>query len=416
MRGLDLETIDEIVSVARTNPLRTALTALGVFWGTFMLLAMLGFGEGLANGAQHTIGGSVTNAVSVWGRWARMPYRGQRAGRPVRFEVEDAAAISQVPGVEVACPRAQLGGWSDGTPVTRGEAATAAQIMGDIPEVFPTLRIEMDAGRFLHARDLAERRKVAVIGRNLVEELYPDGGDPLGTSIAVNGVAFTVVGVFHSRRGDDGGDRADRTLHMPISTYQRLYNQRHIGWMSFIVAPDASAMAVEEAVRAALAERLAIHPEDRQAMGSWNAEREYERIQVLFRGIRALIWLVGLATLASGVVGVSNIMLIVVRERTAEIGLRRALGATPSSIAGMIVGEAAFLTALAGTAGLVAGTALVEGVAAVIGPGSDLGVPRIDPVAALAAFVALLVAGALAGWLPAQRALAIQPVTALRSE
>lgn len=418
MNLLDLDTWQELGDALRANPVRTALTMAGVFWGTFMLVLMLGFSVGLEEATYRTLRGNVTNAVFVWGGRTRLPYRGRQPGRWVQYRNADVGALQQLEGMLHLAPRNQLGGYRDGTPVSRGSETGAFEIMGDTPAFAHIQTVVWDAGRFINQLDLDRKRKVAVIGSQVHEALWPDGGDPLGDWIRVRGVYFQVVGLFHSRSGDDRGDREEQTVHIPFTTFQQSFNMGdRVRWFAMVAAPHVDGTVLEAEVKATLAERHDVHPEDSQALGSYNAEKEFRRIQGLFAGIRGLTWLVGAATLLSGAVGVSNVLLIVVRERTAEIGVRRALGATPWSIIQMILAEALTMTSLAGMAGLVGGIAVLELAGLAIGPDNpSFGLPRVEPGAALTALALLGVAGVIAGVMPARRAVAIQPVEALRAE
>ncbi len=408
----------EVWDTLRANPGRTALTMAGVFWGSFMLVAMLGFSSGLEDATHRTVRGTVTNAGFVWGQRTRLPYRGFQPGRPVVFRNRDLPALEKVPGVAVLAPRHQLGGYRDGTPVMRDGESGAFSIMGDMPAYGQISTVVWDRGRFIHALDVAQRRKVAVIGREVYRVLWPDGGDPIGDWILIRGAFFQVVGLFHSADASQGGDREENTIHIPFSTFQQVFDLGdRVGWIAYLADEGVATEVVEERLKALLRRRHGVHPEDTSALGSFNAGAEFRRVQNLFLGIRGLTWLVGIATLLSGSVAVSNVLLIMVRERTQEIGLRRALGATPASIVAMILREALVMTAGAGVAGLVVGMGLVELAAVLIGPDNpSFGVPRVVPTAALAATAVLLLVGAAAGLLPARRAVAIQPVDALRAE
>jgi putative ABC transport system permease protein len=374
--------------------------------------------DGLESAAMRAVGNSGRNAVFVWGGRTRLPYRGLQPGRYVSYDLSDLPAVRAVPGVADAAPRNQLGGYRDGTAVTRGTHAGAFSVMADVPEVQPVLAIELDRGRFINELDVRDGRKVAVIGREVQRALFPDGEDPLGDHVRIRGVWFQVVGLFHSANGGDDGDRAEQAIHVPYTTFQRAFNTGDaVNWFVVLVEPDASAAAVESAVKATLANRHQVHPDDADNLGSFNSEREFARVRNLFRGIRGLTWLVGAATLLSGAIGVSNVLMIVVRERTREIGVRRAIGATRGSIVAMITFEAMVITAVAGIGGLCSGVALLAAIAQLVGPSNpSLGPPRVDPYAALVGLALIAVAGVVASVLPARRAVAIEPVEALRTE
>lgn len=414
----DLDTWLEIAATARQNGVRTVLTAAGVCWGMFMLLLMLGFGQGLQQATLEKMGDNATNAVFLWGQRTSMGHRGRGAGRSVEFVNADIAAVAAVPGVQWLAPRNQLGGYRDGNPVVRNGKAGNFQVMGDAPEIRHIQPLELSAGRFLNQLDLEEYRKVAVIGSQVAAELYEQGEDPVGTMVQIHGVYFRVVGVFQVEGVADRGDRMASTLHVPFTTFQRVFNYGdRVGWFAVAGYDDVPGDELEQQVRLALAERHGLHPDDAVAIGSWNSAEEFERIRNLFRGIEVFVWFVGAMTLLAGVVGVSNIMLIVVRERTKEIGLRRAIGATPASVVSMILLESVVLTAGAGYLGVVAGVIVLEVVGSLVGEGNEmLSNPQVDLRVALAATALVAIAGMLAGVLPARRAAMVSPVEALRSE
>lgn len=416
---LDLDRWQEVAQTMRKNRLRTVLTAFGVAWGMFMLLVMLGFGDGLERAVTRQFGDNATNSVFVWGRRTSLPFKGHRPGRSVDFRNADVDALrAELPGILHLAPRNQLGGYRDGVAVARGAKTGSYAIMGDTPEFRLVQPMVIDEGRFINARDVADRRKVAVIGKTVADELYEPGEPVIGSDIQVRGVWFQVVGLIHSPRGDEEGDRNDATLHVPFSTFQQAFNYGdEVGWIAMVGRPEVDAEALEADVKKVLAQRHAVHPEDNEAFGSFNAAREFGRITTLFGGIRFFTWFVGVATLLSGAVGVSNILLITVKERTKEIGVRRAIGATGASVVGQIMQEAVVLTAGAGYAGLVAGVAVLEIVSALVGEENEVvRNPQVDFEVALAAAVSLVVAGAFAGVVPAQRAASIHPVEALRAE
>lgn len=407
----------EMWAVMRRNSLRTLLTASGVFWGMFMLVIMLGFGDGLESGVKRNMLGYSTNAVYVWSRSTRMPYKGLPAGRRIQFDNGDIALLAeQVEGIEYLSPRMQLGGYRNGVNVQAGTKQGNFEVAGDYPVYQYIQAMQVDHGRWVNQRDMDELRKVAILGRAVSEQLFGPGVDPLGRTIQIRGVAFQVVGQFHSTHGGDGADRIEMAVHIPFTTFQQAFNFPRPAWFALTGAPDVSGSQLEDRVREVLMRRHRVHPDDRGALGSFNSEEEFEKIQKLFDGIRFLVWFVGTATLLSGLVGVSNILLITVRERTSEIGVRRALGATQLSVVVMIVQEALLLTAVSGYGGLVFGVAVLELASLAIGPGNQtMGQPHISLEVALLAAGVLVLGGLLAGAIPATRAASIQPVEALRS-
>ena len=408
----------EVAEVARRNKLRTGLTAAGVFWGMFILIVMLGFGDGLETGVTGRMGGSATNAVFIWGQTTTKAHRGRRSGRSIVFRNGDIPAVQDIPGVHHVAPRNQLGGYRDAANVVRRGKTGSYAVMGDVPALRHIQPMNVERGRFLNELDIRDERKVVVLGRTVVEELFEPGEQPIGQAIRVFGVSFVVVGVVASSRGDDRGDREDSTVHLPLSTFQKAFNYGdRIGWFAITGYPEVPASTIEEQTRRVLAERHDVAVGDNIAFGSFNAQREFSMLFNLFFAIDAFVWFVGAMTLLAGVVGVSNIMLVTVRERTKEFGLRRAVGATPGDIVAMVLKEAVVLTAVAGYAGIVVGVAFLELVDAVIGDGGEyFAHPAVDLRVAVVAGVLLVFFGALSGVLPAVRAAAIHPVVALRSE
>ena len=415
----DLDAWQEVWSTLRKNRLRAVLTACGVFWGMFMMMVLLGLGTGLERGVVRSLGGMALHSVYVWSQRTSVPYRGLQPGRSVKFMNPDIAIIQRVPGVTYVAPRLQLGGWRDGQNITRGAKTGNFNVVGDVPE-FPFVEpLVFTRGRFFNRFDMAEERKVAVVGTLVTKELFQPDESPIGQYIQVKGVNFLIVGEVKSLKFGDEGDKLSATVFIPFATFQSAFNQRErVGWFTVGTNPTYPAVWVEESIKQALAERHRIHPSDNQAFGSFNAADKFEKIQGLFRGIRAFVWMVGALTLGAGMLGVSNILLITVKERTREIGIRKALGATPGSIVRMVVKESVVLTMLAGYLGLVAAVAALEGFASVLArlPDAPVSRPEVDFKAALVAQCLLIAAGLIAAIMPARHAARVHPVEALRSE
>jgi putative ABC transport system permease protein len=416
---LDLDAWQEIWATLRKNKLRAVLTACGVFWGMFMMMVLLGLGTGLERGVVRSLGGMALHSVYVWSQRTSMPYRGLQPGRYVRFSNRDIESIARVPGVSHVAPRLQLGGWRDGQNISRGAKTGNFNVTGDVPEFARVEPMVLRSGRFLNPRDVQEQRKVAVLGEQVTQQLFEPGESPLGKYVQIKGVNFLVVGEVKSLKAGDEGEKLSANVFIPFSTFQAAFNQRdRVGWFVLGAEPGYDANSVEQAVKRALAETHRIHPSDVQAFGSFNAADKFEKIEGLFRGIRSFVWLVGALTLGAGMLGVSNILLITVKERTREIGVRKALGATPGAIVRMIVKESVVLTMLAGYLGLVAAVAALEGFAGVLAglPDAPVSRPDVDLRAALLSQCLLIAAGLIAAIMPARHAARIHPVEALRSE
>ena len=425
MAILELDHFHEILQTLRRNRLRTFLTAAGVFWGVFMLVVMLGFARGLERGVESDFALFAFNTVFVWGQQTGLPYAGRQPGRPVQLTVDDLAPVRHVEGVDLVLARNFLGGGPGGrNVVSRRDKSQSFGVSGDEPDYLRLEPLEMARGRFLDPLDVSEKRKIAVIGRRVVEVLFADGSDPIGQTIAINNVFFTVVGIYRTDESGPRGDWFAGRVFIPRSTMVRTFigNDR-IGGMAVLVGPRRPSTEVEEEVRTLLKQRHHINPDDVRALGGFNREKEFRKVATLFNAIRTMSWFVGLLTLFAGALGVSNIMMIAVAERTREIGIRKAVGATPLTIVAQIVSEATVLTGLAGYLGLVAGVGVLELVAKVVAslPKNATGprlfaTPELDLGSALFATIVLTVVGAGAGLAPARAAVAIRPVEALAHE
>lgn len=417
----DRDQWQEIAQTLSANKTRTFLTAFGVFWGIFMMIIMMGSGNGLRNGVQRDMGSMAVNSVVMWTRATGMPYQGLPKGRRYNFRNADMEAIEQnVPAVELISPRNNLGGWRGANNVIRGMRSGAFTIYGDHPQYFTINPLMLVDGRLINEKDILEKRKVCIIGTRVVEMLFEKGEDPIGESIQVNGVYFMVVGVIRSRNQGENGDEENQSIFIPFTTFQKAFNYGDIvGWFAFTAAADVKATDAEEQVKTVLRQRHKIHPEDEWAFGSWNREEDFTEVMDLFFGINALSFVVGFFTLLAGAIGVSNIMLVMVKERTQEFGIRRALGATPTHIFVQIILESAVLTILAGILGVISGVWLLEFLNQQIensGGGGSFTQPGVDIGLVLMALLILISVGLLAGIIPARRAIKVRPITALRDE
>lgn len=419
----DLDKWQEIFSAIKKNKMRTFLTAFGVFWGIFMLIIMLGSGNGLQNGVTRGFGDFATNSIFMWTRNTTEPYKGLPRGRRWNFRNADIQALrNNISEIEYIAPRIQAWGGEGSNNVVRNQNTGAFFIYGDYPEWNLIDPVEMVSGRFLNHSDIDQTRKVAVIGTRVSEVLFEPDEDPLGQYIKIQDVFFQVIGVFKPRSTEVnfGGDKT-QSIHIPFTTLQRVYNYGDIvGWFAFTSQPDVPVSQVENKAISLLKRRHTISPEDTQAVGFFNMEEQYKKMMGLFMGINVLIWIVGTGTLFAGVIGISNIMLVIVKERTREIGIQRAIGASPFKIVSQIITESVFLTTLAGYIGLVLGVALVELINFALTQSGDEGNmihnPQVDFNVAINALIILVVSGAIAGFIPARKAISIKPIDALRYE
>jgi len=422
MSILDLDGWQEILSTLRRNALRTTLTAVGVFWGVFMLIVMNGMGHGLEDGVMHDMSGLATNSIFVWGDKTSLPYKGMAPGKWVELTRADARALEQaIPEIEAVAPRSYLGGRGGKNLVTHNDKSGTFDIVGDVPAMNRIQPEIILSGRFLNPIDLERNRKVAVIGNHVTEVLFPGVPDPVGSTIQIKGMEFLVVGVFKPIASGDRADRMSNTIHTPLTTFQQaLRPDPWVNNFAVLVRDGADTDAVDKRIHRELAQLHHFSPDDKEAVGSWNAEEEFRKTIGLFKGISLLIWFVGTVTLLAGIIGVSNIMMISVRERTREIGVRRAIGATPYSIIGQILKESTVLTALAGCVGLGAGVGALEAIGKLASSGGSgpslFDAPRADFRVAIVATLVVIVGGALAGLFPALYAIRVRPVVALRDE
>ena len=415
----DLDKWKEIWATLRSNRLRTFLTAFGVFWGILMLMAMLGFGSAIQSGSKRQMKGMATNLLFCWGQQTTESYDGLPPGRGVRFDTDDIEILRRLPSIEWLAPRLQLGGWQNNFTVSHESKNGTFTVMADYPELKNIIAFEYDAGRFINERDIKESRKVVVIGKSVREQLFEADEDPIGKYIKISGVYFEVVGLTRTLRSGGQGERDSNSLFVPFTTLRSSFNMgNRVGFFAMTAKPGTDGDELERQVKEALKRHHRISPTDDLAIGSFNMFIMFGKFQTFFLVLSIVSWVVGGATLLAGVIGVSNIMLITVKERTKEIGVRKALGATPFSIVSMVMKESIVLTIIAGLLGVAAGVGLLAGAEAVFNamPDSPLGPPNIGLSTVMIAMGILVAAGALAGIMPATHAASIKPIEALRAE
>ncbi|MEO8016660.1 MAG: ABC transporter permease [Pseudomonadota bacterium] len=419
---IDIEKWREIFKTLSQHKLRTALTAFGVFWGIFMLTVMLGAGKGLENGVNEGFP-RVTNTVFIWSQGpTQVPYEGMPLGRQIQLEPADVEAIAKdVRSVGVVKGQNSVGLYGGSAPYTVHKSKNGAfSVQGGFAGIEDINSMRIVQGRSINALDEQQRRKVAVIGQRVRDQLFAKDENAVGGDLTINGISFTVIGVFHSTQNGNQQQEEER-IYLPNDTLRYAFNQvGRIG--SFVVIPKAGigAHTVEEDVKNFLAQRKKVSPNDKGVFGTFNLQDEHDKVVGLFNGINVFSWIVAIGTIFAGAVGVGNIMLIVVKERTREIGLRKALGATPASIVGMIMQESVFITAVAGYSGLVVGSLLIESIAKLLdasgGKAGFFGHPEVEFKTAIIALVVLVVAGVLASLMPAAKAAAVNPIVALQDE
>ncbi|NBC83851.1 MAG: FtsX-like permease family protein [Bacteroidetes bacterium] len=418
----DYDKWQEILHTLRKNKLRTLLTAFGVFWGVFMLVIMLGAGKGLQNAIYSGMGDFATNSMFVWAQPTTMPYDGFPRNRYYSFKIEDMEAIKNaVSAIDVITPTVNGGGWRQTTNVVYQMQKGAYEVKGIMSGENKIDPVDIYKGRYINEIDNLHTRKVILIGYRVYEELFAKGEDPVNKYVKLNGIYFKVIGVFKSRHTGGWGEQQNSLMFIPFTTTQQIYNYpNNVDHFSIVGKPDADISQVESSVKAVLARRHGIHPDDKGAFGSNNVGERFKKMNGLFLGIRGLVWFVGVFTLLAGVIGVSNIMLIIIRERTQEIGIKRAVGAKPVKIISMIISESVFLTSIAGLLGMATGIYLVSLADKLIGnPEAGNAVilnPEIDIRVAITAVAVLVVFGMLAGIIPARRAVSIKPIEAIHDQ
>lgn len=412
----DIEKWREILESIGKNKLRTVLTGFAVFWGIFMLIILLGAGSGLRNGFTYNFRNTATNSISINGGETSKPWRGLPANREIQLTEDDIEALRySVPGIEHITGTYRV--WRGRSQLQHGMNYGSYTIRGVDPEVQELEKQIVIKGRFINEVDEQQQRKVIVIAEDCRKELFKEE-DAIDQWVNVNGVPFLVVGLYKFEAG--GHNMMQRSpVFIPLNAAQKVFNaKRDVDKITFSFA-DASIvganMARERAVHT-LARRHDFDPTDERALWVNNNLENVRTVNSIFGGITAFLWFVGIGSLIAGIVGISNIMIIVVKDRTKEIGIRKALGARPANVVGQIILEAVFVTGLAGWMGLVLGVLLLEGLASVI-PGSEFfRDPTIKLDVALYALSALVIAGGLAGLFPALQASAIRPIEALRDE
>ena len=411
----------EILEVLTSNWFRTVLTAFGVFWGIFILIVLLAAGKGLENGINADFGDIATNTMFMWTRRTTKPYQGLPKDRSFEFQREDVRAIrDNVPNLRFISPRNQLGGFSSGgNNVVRGLNSGAYNVYGDYPEIINQDPMTVTSGRFINYNDINEKRKIAIIGQGVKNDLYEKGEEVLGTYIKIQGVNFLVVGTY-KKNSSDGGEEAQKEIFVPFTAFSQAFNRgEDVGWMA-ITAKDGSSISIlKEKIINVMKKKHKVHPEDNRAIGYFDLYEQYNRVESLFSGIRWIAIIVGTFVLISGIIGVSNIMLIVVKERTKEIGIRRALGESPWSIKKQILMESIFLTIISGMTGIIFGALIIYGINALlesVGPVDMFLSPSVSVGVVASALMALVISGLLAGFIPANSAIRVRPIEALRNE
>lgn len=417
MKLFDLDRWEEIWQTIRRNRMRSIMTALGVFWGIFMLVVLAGAGMGLERKMRQNVGDLAPNSAFFMAAETSVPYKGMRSGRQWMFTNSDLEAIKkEVKGVKYISATM----WGGQQNFSRNDKKGKYDLMSHMPEMQSINPQIINYGRYINDIDMIQHRKVCVISIQVYKELFPGGGDPVGSQIRMNSGFLTVVGVI--TQGDVMQFNSDKVVIIPITTMQQLFGRGDkVHMISVTAFDDVPITELENDTKAVIRPRHLISPDDHKAIGGFNLSEIFQTFSNLFIGIGLLTWIVGIGTLIAGIVGVSNIMLVVVRERTQEIGVRRAIGARPGVIITQIMSESFVITFVAGVVGLFIGIGLLSIVDSVMRASvlAEGGIPtswQISFAAALASAGVLMLGGILAGIIPAMRAIRIKPVDAIREE
>ena len=410
----------EILEVLSSNLLRTIATAFGVGWGIFILIILLAAGKGLENGIRLNFNGVATNTMFLWTETTSMAYEGLPEGRTFQFKLEDVELLRKnVPELRIISPRNSLRP-SEGDNVIRGTESGQYRVFGDYPEIIEQNPIYVAAGRFFNYNDIQQKKKVVVIGDGIRRDLYKKDEDVLGTYVRINGVNFMVVGTYKEKTNNGGGENSERELFMPFTSFAQAYNTSdNVGWMAITAKDGKSISNLTKKIVGTVKQSRKVHPDDERAIGFFDLFEEYNRVESLFGALTFIAYFVGILVLLSGIIGVSNIMLIVIKERTKEIGIRRALGEDPWSIRLQILMESIFLTIISGMVGIIFGALSIYGINLLLdvaGPVDMFLNPSVSLGVVLSALLILIISGLLAGFIPANSAIRVRPIEALRTE
>ncbi|MDG1713873.1 ABC transporter permease [Lacinutrix sp.] len=406
------DTWQEVYDSLTKNKLRSALTMVGVWWGILLLIGLLGSAKGLENSFNRLFGSFATNSVFVWAQSTSKPFRGFQEGRLVQLKISDAKKIEEnVDGIEFVVPRNR-----NQALVVHDFLSGNFRVAGDYPLLDKVSKKKMIRGRFINQTDIDEKRKVVVISEEIYKQLFEKDAEMIDKYIQLNSMNFKVVGMFET--GNQNMGPTD-DMHIPFTTFQQIYNLgENIGFMMITGKPEYDIVQIESDAKLILRNLNNVHPEDNRAFGSFNLGKEFAKLTSFLTGMQFLTWFVGIATLIAGVFAIGNILLITVKERTKEIGVRRALGATPFEIKRQIVVEAVFITILAGLFGIISGGWILIALDNAFGQGTDAVLVNAS-VSITVVFIALLILvflGTLIGLIPAFKATSIKPIDALREE
>ena len=407
---IDKDTWQELRESLTKNKLRTVITMIGVWWGILLLIGLLGSAKGIENKFSVQFGDYATNSVFIWGQSTSKAFKGYQEGRRPRLKFSHLEKIkNQVKGIKFLLPRT-----SKDVQVVRGVQYDNFGLSGDFPMLDQIQKKNLISGRFINQLDVDDSKKVAVISDDVYKQLFDIDEKAIGEFIKINEINYKVIGVFEQGDFDFGGE-----LHIPFTTFRDVYNQGdNIGWITVTGEDGYNIRQIENDVKLVLKNLTYVHPDDNRAFGSFNLGELFERFEGFLMGMQFLTWFVGIATLIAGVFAIGNILLITVKERTKEIGIRRAIGATPFEIKRQIVLESIFLTIIAGIFGIISGGWILIAMDSAFGNGPDsvLINASVPIIVVFISVIILVVFGTLIGLIPANRATSIKPIDALREE
>ncbi|AUC17075.1 multidrug ABC transporter ATP-binding protein [Tenacibaculum sp. SZ-18] len=408
----DSDTWQEIYGGIRKNKTRTVITIIGVLWGIFLLVVLLGAARGMENNFKNLFGDFATNSLVVWTQRTDKPFKGYQKGRRIQLKTKDVEVLKEEfdGRLKYIVPRCQTMNL-----LVNGFKSGDFQVSGDYPVLDKVQKKNLIYGRFLNQNDIKNKTKVTVIEENIYKQLFEKNENPINQYIIINNVNYKVVGVYKSGAIDFDGD----TAYIPFTTFQQIYNRGNkIDWMMITAQEGVDIEQFESDIQLTLKNLHTVDPEDNKALGGINLAKEIGKFTGFLTGMQFLTWFVGIATLIAGVFAIGNILLITVKERTKEIGIRRALGATPLEIRLQVILESVFLTVVAGMLGIIFGGLILYGIdrAFATGPDAALLNPTVNIPIILVAFGILIVLGTSIGLIPAYMATLVKPIEALREE
>ena len=419
-RLFDKDTWQEIFGSIQKNKIRTIITMIGVLWGIFIFITLSGSSKGLDNGFERAFESIASNSIFIWAQSTALPYAGYKSNRNITLKIQDVDVLKKkVKGIKFIAPRIVAGVFgSAGGNIVRGIKSGTYAVYGDYPEYIKIATSKIyDGGRFINESDIKYERKVCVIGERTQLELFEKDEDPIGEFISINKMNFRIVGVHKFVQGGGFGDDGD--IYIPFTTFRKIFNTGDdVAFFMIAADEDIDGVKVEKEIRTTLKQIHKVDPNDKRAIGGFNLGEVFKRTMNFANGLTFLSLVVGIATILAGVIGIGNILLISVKERTKEIGIRRALGATPSEVRTQIILESVFLTILAGIIGIILGAFVLSGIDAATVDITDF--PYTNPTVPiyyiLGALGLMVILGTLIGIIPAQRAVSIKPIDALREE